>query len=35
MWPIKIIMCIGISLMLLQAVSELIKDILKIRGEAQ
>ena len=33
MWPIKIIMCVGLGLMLLQAVSELIKDILKIRGE--
>lgn len=31
MWPIKVVMCIGISLMLLQAVSELIKDILKLR----
>jgi len=33
MWPIKVIMCIGIALMLLQAISELIKDICKIRGE--
>ncbi|MCP4391465.1 MAG: TRAP transporter small permease subunit [Gammaproteobacteria bacterium] len=33
MWPIKVIMCVGIALMLLQAISELIKDILKIRGE--
>ncbi len=33
LWPIKVIMCIGIFLMLLQAVSELFKDILKIRGE--
>ena len=33
MWPIKIILCVGISLMLLQAVSELIKDIFRIRGE--
>ncbi len=33
MWPIKVIMCIGIGLMLLQTVSELIKDICKIRGE--
>jgi TRAP-type mannitol/chloroaromatic compound transport system permease small subunit len=33
MWPIKVIMCIGIFLMLLQAISELIKDICKIRGE--
>jgi TRAP-type mannitol/chloroaromatic compound transport system permease small subunit len=27
MWPIKVIMCVGIFLMLLQAVSELFKDI--------
>jgi len=33
MWPIKIIMCTGITLMLLQAISELIKDIGRIRGE--
>ena len=33
MWPIKIILCLGISLMLLQAISELIKDIFRIRGE--
>lgn len=33
LWPIKVIMCIGFTLMLLQAVSELIKDIAKIRGE--
>ena len=32
LWPIKTIMCIGIFLMLLQAISELIKDIAKIRG---
>jgi len=31
MWPIKIIMCVGIALMLLQAVSELIKDIARIK----
>lgn len=31
-WPIKTIMCIGIFLMLLQAVSELFKDIACIRG---
>jgi TRAP-type mannitol/chloroaromatic compound transport system permease small subunit len=34
LWPIKVIMCIGIFLMLLQSVSELIKDIFKIRGVA-
>jgi TRAP-type mannitol/chloroaromatic compound transport system permease small subunit len=33
MWPIKVIMCIGILLMLLQAISELLKDILRLRGE--
>jgi TRAP-type mannitol/chloroaromatic compound transport system permease small subunit len=33
MWPIKVIMCIGIFLMLLQAISELLKDILRLRGE--
>jgi len=31
MWPIKLLMCIGIFLMLLQAVSELLKDILKLQ----
>lgn len=33
LWPIKIAMCAGFVLMLLQAVSELIKDIARIRGE--
>jgi TRAP-type mannitol/chloroaromatic compound transport system permease small subunit len=33
MWPIKVIMCIGITLMLIQALSELFKDILRLRGE--
>ena len=32
MWPIKTLMCIGILLMLLQAVSELLKDVAKLRG---
>lgn len=32
MWPIKIIMCIGIFLMLLQAIAEFFKDIARIRG---
>jgi TRAP-type mannitol/chloroaromatic compound transport system permease small subunit len=32
LWPIKIVMCIGITLVLLQAVSELFKDIAKLRG---
>jgi len=34
MWPIKVILCTGIFLMILQAISELIKDICRIRGEA-
>lgn len=33
MWPIKVILCIGFFLMLLQALSALIKDIATIRGE--
>lgn len=33
LWPIKIIMCVGIFLMLLQAISEFLKDILRLRGE--
>ncbi len=33
LWPIKVIMCFGIVLMLLQACSELFKDILRLRGE--
>lgn len=33
MWPIKIVLCIGFTLMLLQALSALIKDIATIRGE--
>ncbi len=32
MWPIKIIMCIGIFLMLLQAIAEFFKDVARIRG---
>ncbi len=31
LWPIKVTMCIGITLMLLQALSELAKDILFLR----
>ena len=31
-WPIKTIMCIGFFLMLLQAISELLKDIAVLRG---
>lgn len=33
LWPIKTIMCTGLFLMLLQSLSELFKDILRIRGE--
>ncbi|SDL35261.1 TRAP-type mannitol/chloroaromatic compound transport system, small permease component [Aliiruegeria lutimaris] len=33
LWPIKVIMVTGIFLMLLQAISELLKDILRLRGE--
>lgn len=33
LWPIKTIMCVGIFLMLLQTISELFKDILRLRGE--
>ena len=33
MWPIKSIMCFGIFMMLLQAISELIKDIATLRGK--
>lgn len=32
LWPIKVIMVIGILLMLLQVLSELAKDILRIKG---
>ncbi|MFC4269918.1 TRAP transporter small permease subunit [Sneathiella chungangensis] len=32
-WPIKITMCFGIIMMLLQAISELFKDIATLRGE--
>jgi TRAP-type mannitol/chloroaromatic compound transport system permease small subunit len=32
LWPIKLIMIIGIFLMLLQTISELFKDIAKIKG---
>ena len=33
LWPIKIVMCVGIGLMILQAVAEFFKDIGRIRGE--
>jgi len=32
MWPIKAIMLVGIFLMLLQAISEFFKDVLRIKG---
>ncbi|MEM7710202.1 MAG: TRAP transporter small permease subunit [Pseudomonadota bacterium] len=34
LWPIKAVMVLGLFLMLLQCVSELLKDILRLRGEA-
>ena len=33
LWPIKVILCIGFGLMLLQAVAALIRDVATIRGE--
>lgn len=33
MWPIKVVMILGFFLMLLQCISELFKDILRLRGE--
>ncbi|MEP3332638.1 TRAP transporter small permease subunit [Sedimentitalea sp.] len=33
LWPIKVIMITGIALMLLQAISELFKDILRLSGQ--
>ena len=33
LWPIKIIMCVGFFLMLLQAISEFFKDIAKLKGK--
>lgn len=33
LWPVKVIMVLGFFLMLLQAVSELLKDIARIKGE--
>jgi TRAP-type mannitol/chloroaromatic compound transport system permease small subunit len=32
LWPVKVIMMVGLFLMLLQALSELAKDILRLRG---
>lgn len=33
LWPLKVGMCIGITLMLLQVFAEFLKDIARIRGE--
>jgi TRAP-type mannitol/chloroaromatic compound transport system permease small subunit len=33
-WPIKSIMVLGLFLMLLQCISELFKDVLRLKGEA-
>ena len=32
MWPIKTLMCLGILLMMLQAISEFLKDVARLRG---
>ncbi|NNL19461.1 MAG: TRAP transporter small permease subunit [Boseongicola sp.] len=34
LWPVKSVMIFGLFLMLLQCVSELLKDVLRLRGEA-
>lgn len=34
LWPVKVVMIVGFFLMLLQCVSELFKDILRLKGEA-
>jgi TRAP-type mannitol/chloroaromatic compound transport system permease small subunit len=34
MWPIKAIMIVGFFLMLLQCISELFKDVLRLKGQA-
>jgi TRAP-type mannitol/chloroaromatic compound transport system permease small subunit len=33
LWPVKVITCLGIFLMILQALSEFFKDLAKVRGE--
>jgi TRAP-type mannitol/chloroaromatic compound transport system permease small subunit len=33
MWPIKVVMILGMFLMLLQCLSELFKDVLRLKGE--
>ena len=35
LWPIKVIMCVGFFLMLLQAISEFFKDLIRIKEEQQ
>jgi TRAP-type mannitol/chloroaromatic compound transport system permease small subunit len=32
LWPIKVVMIVGFFLMLLQCISELFKDILRLKG---
>lgn len=32
-WPVKALLCLGVFLMLLQALAELLRDIARIRGE--
>lgn len=32
MWPIKVVMCIGILLMILQAIAQFFKDLAAVRG---
>lgn len=34
LWPVKVMLCFGVFLMLLQVLAELFKDIERIRGEA-
>lgn len=33
LWPIKVVMCIGVFLMLLQSIAALIRDVAFLRGE--
>ena len=33
-WPVKFLMCIGVFLMLLQAIAEFFRDILRLTGDA-
>jgi len=34
LWPVKSVMILGLFLMLLQCISELLKDVLRLKGEA-